>query len=98
MILLSRPHLDAAAALVAALGAGLGASFDLTQRRYDRVLLLMAQAPESYRAMITHRLPLLGVLDKVMVLMNGAVEKYGTLAEVLPRTSPGSSLRVIGEA
>ena len=36
---------------------------------------------------ITHRLPLLAVLDKVLVLMNGAVEKYGTLAEVMPRTS-----------
>ncbi len=36
---------------------------------------------------ITHRLPLLGALDKVLVLMNGAVEKYGTLAEVMPRTS-----------
>lgn len=32
---------DLFAALVAALGAGFGASFDLTQRRYDRVLLLM---------------------------------------------------------
>jgi ATP-binding cassette subfamily C exporter for protease/lipase/ATP-binding cassette subfamily C protein EexD len=36
---------------------------------------------------ITHRLPLLATLDKVLVLMNGAVEKYGTLAEVMPRTS-----------
>jgi ATP-binding cassette subfamily C exporter for protease/lipase/ATP-binding cassette subfamily C protein EexD len=38
---------------------------------------------------ITHRLPLLAVLDKVMVLMHGAVEKFGTLAEVLPRSSQG---------
>jgi PrtD family type I secretion system ABC transporter len=36
---------------------------------------------------ITHRLPLLSVVDKVMVLMHGAVEKFGTLADVLPRSS-----------
>jgi PrtD family type I secretion system ABC transporter len=38
---------------------------------------------------ITHRLPLLAAVDKVMVLMHGAVEKLGTLAEVLPRSSQG---------
>jgi len=36
---------------------------------------------------ITHRLPLLSVVDKVMVLLHGAVEKFGTLADVLPRSS-----------
>ena len=36
---------------------------------------------------ITHRLPLLAAVDKVMVLIHGAVEKLGTLAEVLPRSS-----------
>jgi PrtD family type I secretion system ABC transporter len=36
---------------------------------------------------ITHRLPLLSVVDKVMVLMHGAVEKFGTLADVLPRST-----------
>ena len=35
---------------------------------------------------ITHRLPLLSVVDKVMVLLHGAVEKFGTLADVLPRS------------
>jgi PrtD family type I secretion system ABC transporter len=39
---------------------------------------------------ITHRLPLVSAVDKVMVLMNGAIEKFGTLAEVMPRTSQGS--------
>jgi PrtD family type I secretion system ABC transporter len=38
---------------------------------------------------ITHRLPLLAAVDKVMVLIHGAVEKLGTLAEVLPRSSQG---------
>jgi PrtD family type I secretion system ABC transporter len=36
---------------------------------------------------ITHRLPLVSAVDKVMVLMHGAIQKFGTLAEVLPRTS-----------
>jgi PrtD family type I secretion system ABC transporter len=36
---------------------------------------------------ITHRLPLVSAADKVMVLMNGVIEKFGTLAEVMPRTS-----------
>jgi ATP-binding cassette subfamily C exporter for protease/lipase/ATP-binding cassette subfamily C protein EexD len=36
---------------------------------------------------ITHRLPLVSAMDKVMVLMNGTIEKFGTLAEVMPRTS-----------
>lgn len=36
---------------------------------------------------ITHRLPLVSAVDKVMVLMNGVIEKFGTLAEVMPRTS-----------
>jgi PrtD family type I secretion system ABC transporter len=39
---------------------------------------------------ITHRLPLVAAVDKVMVLMHGAVEKFGTLAEVMPRTSQAS--------
>jgi ABC-type protease/lipase transport system fused ATPase/permease subunit len=26
-------------------------------------------------------------VDKVMVLMNGVIEKFGTLADVMPRTS-----------
>ena len=33
---------------------------------------------------ITHRLPLLAAVDKVMVFMNGTIEKFGPLAEVLP--------------
>jgi PrtD family type I secretion system ABC transporter len=33
---------------------------------------------------ITHRLPLLAAVDKVMVFMNGAIEKFGPLSEVLP--------------
>jgi ABC-type protease/lipase transport system fused ATPase/permease subunit len=37
---------------------------------------------------ITHRLPLLAHVDKVMVLMRGAVEKFGTLAELFPRSGP----------
>jgi PrtD family type I secretion system ABC transporter len=37
---------------------------------------------------ITHRVPLLAMVDKVMVLRQGAVEKFGTLAEVLPRAGP----------
>jgi PrtD family type I secretion system ABC transporter len=36
---------------------------------------------------ITHRLPLLAAVDKVMVFVNGMVEKFGPLAEVLPPTS-----------
>ena len=36
---------------------------------------------------ISHRLPLLSVVDKVMVLMNGAVAKFGTLADVMPPRS-----------
>jgi ATP-binding cassette subfamily C exporter for protease/lipase/ATP-binding cassette subfamily C protein EexD len=36
---------------------------------------------------ITHRLPLVSAMDKVMVLMHGMIEKFGTLAEVMPRTS-----------
>lgn len=36
---------------------------------------------------ITHRLPLVSAMDKVMVLMHGTIEKFGTLAEVMPRTS-----------
>jgi len=36
---------------------------------------------------ITHRLPLLAAVDKVMVFVNGVVQKFGTLAEVLPPTS-----------
>ena len=36
---------------------------------------------------ITHRLPLVSAVDKVMVLMHGAIQKFGTLAEVLPRTT-----------
>lgn len=36
---------------------------------------------------ITHRLPLLAAVDKVMVFVNGVVEKFGTLADVLPPTS-----------
>jgi len=41
---------------------------------------------------ITHRLPLLAAVDKVMVFVNGVVEKFGPLAEVLPPTSraPGA--------
>jgi PrtD family type I secretion system ABC transporter len=39
---------------------------------------------------ITHRLPLVAAVDKVMVLMHGAIEKFGTLAEVMPRTSQAS--------
>ena len=39
---------------------------------------------------ITHRLPLVSAVDKVMVLMHGAIEKFGTLAEVMPRTSQAS--------
>jgi ATP-binding cassette, subfamily C, type I secretion system permease/ATPase len=33
---------------------------------------------------ITHRLPLLAAVDKVMVFMNGTIEKFGPLAEVMP--------------
>jgi PrtD family type I secretion system ABC transporter len=40
---------------------------------------------------ITHRLPLVSAVDKVMVLMHGAIQKFGTLAEVLPRTSQASN-------
>jgi len=47
------------------------------QLREDRVTLVV----------ISHRLPLLATMDKVMVLMQGSVKKYGTLAEVLPRPS-----------
>ena len=36
---------------------------------------------------ITHRLPLVSAVDKVMVLMHGTIEKFGTLADVMPRTS-----------
>jgi PrtD family type I secretion system ABC transporter len=36
---------------------------------------------------ITHRLPLLAAVDKVMVFVNGVVEKFGPLSEVLPPTS-----------
>jgi PrtD family type I secretion system ABC transporter len=40
---------------------------------------------------ITHRLPLIAVVDKVMVLMHGAIEKFGTLAEVMPpRSGPAA--------
>jgi ATP-binding cassette, subfamily C, bacterial len=39
---------------------------------------------------ITHRLPLVAAVDKVMVLMHGTIEKFGTLAEVMPRTSQAS--------
>jgi ATP-binding cassette subfamily C exporter for protease/lipase/ATP-binding cassette subfamily C protein EexD len=51
----------------------------------DAIRLLKADGVTL--VVITHRLPLLATLDKVLVLMNGAVEKYGTLAEVMPRTS-----------
>ena len=37
---------------------------------------------------ITHRLPLLAAVDKVMVFVNGTVEKFGPLSEVLPPKSP----------
>ena len=38
---------------------------------------------------ITHRLPLLAAVDKVMVFVNGTVEKFGPLSEVLPpKSSP----------
>jgi len=47
------------------------------QLRADRVTLVV----------ISHRLPLLATMDKVMVLMQGSVKKYGTLAEVLHRPS-----------
>jgi len=47
------------------------------QLREDRVTLVV----------ISHRLPLLATMDKVMVLMQGSVKKYGTLAEALPRPS-----------
>jgi PrtD family type I secretion system ABC transporter len=40
---------------------------------------------------ITHRLPLLAAVDKVMVLMRGGVEKFGTLAEVFPRSVPSDA-------
>jgi ABC-type protease/lipase transport system fused ATPase/permease subunit len=40
---------------------------------------------------ITHRLPLLAHVDKVMVLMRGAVEKFGTLAELFPRSTPATA-------
>ena len=40
---------------------------------------------------ITHRLPLLAHVDKVMVLMRGAVEKFGTLAELFPRSTPAAA-------
>ncbi len=37
---------------------------------------------------ITHRLPLVSAVDKVMVLASGAIQKYGTLEEVMPRPGP----------
>jgi PrtD family type I secretion system ABC transporter len=39
---------------------------------------------------ITHRLPLVSAVDRVMVLANGAVQKIGKLDEVLPRPAPGT--------
>lgn len=40
---------------------------------------------------ITHRLPLLAAVDKVMVFMNGTIEKFGPLSEVLPPKSEAPS-------
>lgn len=40
---------------------------------------------------ISHRLPLLASVDKVMVLMGGAIEKFGTLAELFPRSTPSAA-------
>ena len=39
---------------------------------------------------ITHRLPLVSVVDRVMVLANGAIQKLGTLDEVMPRQDPAA--------
>jgi len=55
----------------------------------DAIRLLKADGVTL--VVITHRLPLLAAVDKVMVLMHGAVEKFGTLAEVLPRSSQGTA-------
>jgi ABC-type protease/lipase transport system fused ATPase/permease subunit len=51
----------------------------------DSIRLLKAEGVTLVA--ITHRLPLVSAMDKVMVLMNGTIEKFGTLAEVMPRTS-----------
>jgi PrtD family type I secretion system ABC transporter len=44
---------------------------------------------------ITHRLPLLANVDKVMVLMRGAVEKFGTLAELFPPSGPTAAPDIV---
>jgi ATP-binding cassette subfamily C exporter for protease/lipase/ATP-binding cassette subfamily C protein EexD len=49
----------------------------IRQLRVDRVALVL----------ISHRPSLLATMDKVMVLVLGAVKKYGTPVEVLPRPS-----------
>jgi len=54
----------------------------------DAIRLLKAEGVTLVA--ITHRLPLVSAVDKVMVLMHGAIEKFGTLAEVMPRTSQAS--------
>ena len=46
--------------------------------------------------LITHRLPLLAAVDKVMVLMHGAVQKFGTLADVMPPRSDSTAGVVAG--
>jgi PrtD family type I secretion system ABC transporter len=51
----------------------------------DSIRLLKAEGVTLVA--ITHRLPLVSAMDKVMVLMNGTIEKFGTLAEVMPRTT-----------
>ncbi|HEX5094189.1 MAG TPA: type I secretion system permease/ATPase, partial [Burkholderiales bacterium] len=56
----------------------------------------LAQALHTLKAegvtvvVITHRLPLVSVVDRVMVFANGAIQKLGRLDEVLPRPAPGA--------
>jgi PrtD family type I secretion system ABC transporter len=71
LVVLDEPNSNLDAAGEAALGQA------IRLLKSERVTLVV----------ITHRLPLLAAVDKVMVFVNGVVEKFGPLSEVLPPKS-----------
>ncbi|MGH8661799.1 MAG: type I secretion system permease/ATPase [Burkholderiales bacterium] len=66
-------------------------NLDATGERALADAIRQLKADNVTLVIITHRLPLLANVEKVMVLMRGAIEKYGTLAELFPRSTPGAA-------
>jgi ABC-type protease/lipase transport system fused ATPase/permease subunit len=63
-------------------------NLDAEGERALHVALLEMKKEKCTCVVVTHRTSLLRGADKVLVLQDGAVERFGTPAEVLPQATP----------